>query len=74
VALALGAGFAALGSLIVSYVLQWVRSGHDCHACNAGTSRNTEVASFIRLVSTLFLDLNYSKLQAIFPRAAHSVD
>jgi hypothetical protein len=36
--------------------------------------RNTDVATFIRPISTLFLDLNYSKLQAIFPRAAHSVD
>jgi hypothetical protein len=36
--------------------------------------RNTGRSIFFPLVNTLFLDLNYSRLQAIFPRAAHSVD
>jgi hypothetical protein len=32
------------------------------------------VARLSSCVQTHFLDLNYSRLQAIFPRAAHSVD
>ena len=35
---------------------------------------NTSGSNFFPLGNTHFLDLNYSKLQAIFPPAAHSVD
>jgi hypothetical protein len=50
-----------------------VQKRHDSHA--TGTCpRNTGHLNFFPPTTTLFLDLNYSKLQAILPRAAHSVD
>jgi isoquinoline 1-oxidoreductase subunit alpha len=50
-----------------------VQSGHNCHDGNA-SPRDTGGSNFFPLVNTLFLDLNYSKLQANIPRTAHSVD
>jgi isoquinoline 1-oxidoreductase subunit alpha len=50
-----------------------VQNGHNSHATGTYPG-NTGRSNFFRPPSTLFLDLNSSRLQAIFPRAAHSVD
>jgi hypothetical protein len=49
-----------------------VQNGHDSHA--EAHAHATPADRLSSCAQTHFLDLKYSKLQAIFPRAAHSVD
>jgi len=49
-----------------------MQNGHDSHA--GAHAHATPAGQLSSCAQTHFLDLNYSKLQAIFPREAHSVD
>jgi hypothetical protein len=50
-----------------------MQNRHDSHATGA-CPRNTGGSAFFPIATTHFLDLNDSRLQAIFPRAAHSME